>query len=128
MTGLGILEYSKEAKIVAPLQDNMEALLPMLDKITFQRGVTDMAQGFSLAKTILMEGRKSPRACPAELGLFKKHCPRSSTLAFVHDLVSNDEVLHSVWRRFVNTAVKRRKRLAHLVFIFGPAPGRPRRW
>jgi uncharacterized protein YegL len=58
-TQIGILEYSKEAKIVAPLQDNMEALLPMLDKITFQRGVTDMAQGFSLAKTILMEGRKS---------------------------------------------------------------------
>merc|ERR1719389_296684 len=30
----------------------------MIDKISFQRGVTDMAQGLTLAKTILMEGRK----------------------------------------------------------------------
>jgi len=58
-TQIGALEYSKEAKIVAPLQSNMEELMPMLEKISFQRGVTDMAQGFSLAKTILMEGRKS---------------------------------------------------------------------
>merc|ERR1719359_235252 len=55
---MGVLEYSKEGKIVAPLQSSMDELVPMLDKITFQRGVTDMAQGFSLAKTILMEGRK----------------------------------------------------------------------
>jgi len=57
-TQMGILEYSKEGKIVAPLQNSMGDLAPMLDKITFQRGVTDMAQGLSLAKTILMEGRK----------------------------------------------------------------------
>jgi hypothetical protein len=57
-TQMGVLEYSKEGKIVAPLQNSMEELGPMLDKITFQRGVTDMAQGLSLAKTILMEGRK----------------------------------------------------------------------
>jgi uncharacterized protein YegL len=59
---IGILEYSKEAKIVAPLQNDMDALTPMLDKISFQRGVTDMAQGFSIAKTILMEGRKSAQS------------------------------------------------------------------
>jgi len=57
-TQIGILEYSKEGKIVAPLQNSMEELAPMIDKISFQRGVTDMAQGLSLAKTILMEGRK----------------------------------------------------------------------
>jgi hypothetical protein len=57
-TQMGVLEYSKEGKIVAPLQSSMDDLVPMLEKITFQRGVTDMAQGFSLAKTILMEGRK----------------------------------------------------------------------
>jgi hypothetical protein len=57
-TQLGVLEYSKEGKIVAPLQNSMEDLAPMLEKISFQRGVTDMAQGLSLAKTILMEGRK----------------------------------------------------------------------
>jgi hypothetical protein len=58
-TKIGVLEYSKEGKIVAPLQNSMDELVPMLDKITFQRGVTDMAQGLSLAKTILMEGRKN---------------------------------------------------------------------
>jgi len=57
-TQMGVLEYSKEGKIVAPLQNSHEDLGPMLDSITFQRGVTDMAQGLSLAKTILMEGRK----------------------------------------------------------------------
>jgi hypothetical protein len=57
-TQMGVLEYSKEGKIVAPLQNSMEDLAPMLDKIEFQRGVTDMAQGLSLAKTVLMEGRK----------------------------------------------------------------------
>jgi len=57
-TQLGVLEYSKTGEIVAPLQSSMDELLPMLDKINFQRGVTDMAQGLSLAKTILMEGRK----------------------------------------------------------------------
>lgn len=58
-TKIGVLEYSKEGKIVAPLQNEMDELAPMLDKITFQRGVTDMAQGLSLSKTILMEGRKN---------------------------------------------------------------------
>jgi hypothetical protein len=57
-TQIGVLEYSKEGRIVSPLQNSMEELAPMLDKISFQRGVTDMAQGLSLAKTILMEGRK----------------------------------------------------------------------
>jgi hypothetical protein len=57
-TQMGVLEYSKEGKIVAPLQSSMEELVPMLEKISFQRGVTDMAQGLTLAKTILMEGRK----------------------------------------------------------------------
>jgi hypothetical protein len=58
-TKIGVLEYSKEGKIVAPLQNSMDELTPMLDKISFQRGVTDMAQGLSLSKTILMEGRKN---------------------------------------------------------------------
>merc|ERR1719263_2292286 len=57
-TQLGVLEYSKTGEIVTPLQNSMDELLPMLEKITFQRGVTDMAQGLTLAKTILMEGRK----------------------------------------------------------------------
>jgi hypothetical protein len=57
-TQMGLLEYSKEGKIVSPLQNSMDELLPMIDKISFQRGVTDMAQGLTLAKTILMEGRK----------------------------------------------------------------------
>jgi len=56
---IGVVEYSKEGKIVSPLTADPAELDKRMAGITFQRGVTDMAQGLSLAKTVLMEGRKS---------------------------------------------------------------------
>jgi len=58
-TNFGILEFSNEGKIVQPLTEDNAELDAGVGKINFQRGITNMAQGFSLAKTILMEGRKT---------------------------------------------------------------------
>jgi len=57
-SAIGVLEYSKEGRIVSPLTQDSAELATSLAKLNFQRGITDMAVGFSLSKTILMEGRK----------------------------------------------------------------------
>merc|ERR1719380_162295 len=80
-TQLGVLEYSKTGKIVSPLQNSMEEVLPMIEKISFQRGVTDMAQGLSLAKTILMEGRKEASSVVILLTDGKPSCKFSTSKA-----------------------------------------------
>lgn len=59
---IGLVQYSKDGKIVSPLTDDPAELSTRLMELSFARGVTDMAQGLSLAKTVLMEGRKSAQS------------------------------------------------------------------
>jgi len=62
-TKVGVLEYSNEAKIVAPLQDDHDKLMALIDShLAFQRGVTDMAQGMTLSQVLLQEGRKDAQS------------------------------------------------------------------
>merc|ERR1719389_1329978 len=59
---IGLVQYSKDGRIVSPLTDDPAELSKRLLGLSFARGVTDMAQGLSLAKTVLMEGRKSAQS------------------------------------------------------------------
>jgi uncharacterized protein YegL len=59
---IAIVEYSNVGKLVVPLTGDATTLASELSKLQFQRGITDMAAGLSLAKTALMEGRKDAQS------------------------------------------------------------------
>jgi len=59
---IAIVEYSNVGKLVVPLTGDATALASGLSNIQFQRGITDMAAGLSLAKTALLEGRKDAQS------------------------------------------------------------------
>jgi uncharacterized protein YegL len=59
---IAIVEYSNVGKLVVPLTGDPATLAKDLSKIQFQRGITDMAAGLSLAKTALLEGRKDAQS------------------------------------------------------------------
>merc|ERR1719353_140693 len=59
---ISIAEYSNVGKLVVPLTGDPTTLAKGLANLQFQRGITDMAAGLSLAKTALMEGRKDAQS------------------------------------------------------------------
>jgi len=59
---ISIVEYSNVGKLVVPLTGDPTTLAKGLANLQFQRGITDMAAGLSLAKTALMEGRKDAQS------------------------------------------------------------------
>jgi Mg-chelatase subunit ChlD len=59
---IAIVEYSNVGKLVVPLTGDVMTLQKGISNIQFQRGITDMAAGLSLAKTALLEGRKDAQS------------------------------------------------------------------
>mmetsp|Transcript_17519 Transcript_17519/g.44649 ORF Transcript_17519/g.44649 Transcript_17519/m.44649 type:complete len:158 (-) Transcript_17519:45-518(-) len=60
---MGIVEFSKEAHIIQGMTFDKAAFVKSVtEKLTFRRGLTDMAKGLLTAEKVLLEGRKDAQS------------------------------------------------------------------